>query len=527
MVSQPAISKNGKIPAKVLGVGALLLGLSLCMASEVCAEPRKPHVAGQFYPAGQSELLELVQGFISGQPEPTVADKPRALIVPHAGYQYSGPVAGSAFRLVQGHHYDGVVVVGFTHRFPFDGISVDTRESYETPLGLIPVDLDAVEFLQSFAPRGAGPVRSLGSSNGAGASVQPPALRHHEEAHAAVEHSLEVMLPFLQVALGEFRLIPVIMGRASLDETSQLAEALAALAQRGDYLFVFSTDLSHYHAYETARQIDARTIEAMLFETPQAVDRLFAFGQAEACGRGPVVASLFLAAKLGYLKREFLSYANSGDTAGDKSQGVVGYTAIGMFDRPASTQGRLSEEAGMALVGAARESLERTLIHGEEPQPIPLDAHPELARSSGVFVTLRRNGLLCGCIGRVETDEPLASSVPIVALDAALRDARFEPVRGEDLDEIHVEVSVLTPRRRLEDLRELVPGRDGVVLEYQGRSGVFLPVVWESSGWTRVKFLRELASQKAGLPPEAWRKARLYVFQDQIFEEASDSPTAH
>ncbi len=507
MGSQGFASKWVSCRTRMVRAGAVVLGLWLCVVSVASAEPRRPHVAGQFYPAGERELRELVEGFISSQPEPTTSEEPRALIAPHAGYVYSGPVAASAFRVVQGHQYDGVIVVGFTHRLPFRGVSIDTRESYETPLGLIPVDLETVEFLQGYTP------------GGSDASVLEPAVGYREEAHATAEHSLEVMLPFLQVALGEFKLTPIIMGRVTLEETSRLADALAALSDRGDYLFVFSTDLSHYHAYETAQEIDQRTIEAMLFETPKAVDRLFREGQLEACGRGPIVASLFLAAKLGYLKKELLRYANSGDTAGDPTRGVVGYAAIGMFDRPAPTEGRLSKAAGMTLVRAARESLERALIHGEEPQPIALDDHPELAQASGVFVTLHKNGLLCGCIGRIETEEPLATTVPIVALDAALRDPRFAPVRGEDLDEIHVEVSVLTPRTRLEDLRDLVPGRDGVVLEHEERRGVFLPVVWESTGWTRLEFLRELASQKAGLPPDAWREATLYVFQDQTFEE--------
>jgi AmmeMemoRadiSam system protein A len=164
--------------------------------------------------------------------------------------------------------------------------------------------------------------------------------------------------------------------------------------------------------------------------------------------------------------------------------------------------------------------LERVLIHGEANPQVGLSSYPELARANGVFVTLRREGSLRGCIGRITTDEPLATTVPIVALDAALRDPRFQPVRGDELDGIHIEVSVLTPPARLPHPQDLVAGRDGVVLESQGRSGVFLPAVWTETGWTRVEFLRELASQKAGLDPDAWKEAALYIFQDQVFEEA-------
>jgi hypothetical protein len=327
------------------------------------------------------------------------------------------------------------------------------------------------------------------------------------------------MLPFLQVALEEWRLVPILMGGATLPEAEQLAEALAALARRGDYLFVFSTDLSHYHPYEEAVGIDEATINAILSETPQAVQRLFSRGMLEACGRGPILASQFLAARLGYPQRALLRYANSGDTAGHPAN-VVGYAAIGMTDRPAAAQHGLSGAAGQALVAAARGSLEQALRGAAPPPAIRVEEHPELGRASGVFVTLRRRGELRGCIGRIESEEPLASTVPVVALDAALRDPRFPPVTAAELPSLRVEVSVLTPPARVAAVRDIVAGRDGVILESGGRRGLFLPSVWAETGWTRLEFLRELASQKAGLPPDAWREAALSVFQDQVFEES-------
>ena len=470
--------------------------LSALIGGQAWAEVRTAQVAGQFYPDDSAELAALVGKLLAHQPEPVSPQKPRILIVPHAGYQYSGPIAANGFRQLQGHAYEGVVVVGFTHRLPFDGSSVDTREAYETPLGELAVDQEAVAVLQTY-----------------------PGIHHVEEAHASGEHSLEVELPFLQVALKRLRIVPILMGGARLEDAEQLAEALAALSRLGDYLFVFSTDLSHYHPYEEAEMIDERTINAILFETPQAVHRLFERRQVEACGRGPIVTSLLLAQKLGHVKRSLLYRANSGDTAGDPSR-VVGYAAIGMFDRPAASASRLSAEAGAALVHAARDTLERSLRKRDGPAPsLALERYPELSRASGVFVTLRKQGQLRGCIGRIQTSEPLAKTVPVVALEAALRDARFAPVGADELSELRVEVSVLTPPVKLADPTEVVAGRDGVILEAEGRRGVFLPQVWEETGWTREEFLRELASQKAGLPPDAWRQASLYVFQDQIFEE--------
>ncbi len=476
----------------------LLAAVWASTCQSAVAELRTAKVAGQFYPDDPTELLDLIKELLARQPEPATSQKPRLLIVPHAGYQYSGLIAANGFRQLQGHTYDGVAVVGFTHRMSFDGASVDTREAYQTPLGDIPIDQEAAAVLQTY-----------------------PGVSHVEEAHESSEHSLEVELPFLQVVLGRFRLVPVLMGSARLEDAKRLATALDSLSRLGDYLFVFSTDLSHYHPYDQATRLDEGTINAILSETPQAVHRLFVEGQLEACGVGPIVTSLFLSAKLGYPKRRLLYHANSGDTAG-QPQRVVGYAAIGMYDRDRSSVGRLSPEAGAALVKAVRLVLDMQLNPSRYQNrlvPLGLDGKPELSQASGVFVTLRKRGELRGCIGRIQTDEPLSTTVPAVALDAALHDPRFPPVTGEELDDIHVEVSILTPPSPLQDLKDLAPGRDGVILEHEGRRGVFLPVVWDETGWTRLEFLRELASQKAGLAPDAWQGASLFVFQDQVFEE--------
>ncbi len=464
----------------------------------VYAEPRTAKVAGQFYPDDPQQLRALITHLLEQYPAPDpVSPKPRALILPHAGYSYSGPVAARGFREIQGRRYDAVVVVGFMHRQQFAGTSADDREAYRTPLGTIPVDLDAVSFLGT-----------------------QPGLHHQEEAHESPEHSLEVMLPFLQVALGDFHLVPLLMGSWQEQDAEQLAAALAGLAAHGDYLFVFSTDLSHYHPYEDAVKRDERTTAAMTFETARAVGRLFVAGAVEACGRGPITAGLSLAERLGYLQRRLLLYENSGDTTGETSR-VVGYAAIGMYARtPLETQEHISAAAGQALVRAARAVISAHLSGQPAPPSLGLDAYPELARDQGLFVTLRKHGELRGCIGRIENHEvPLAQLLPAVALDAALRDPRFPPVSKEELSEITVEASVLTPPAPIRSPQEIVAGRDGVVLTAGQHSGVFLPQVWRETGWTRVEFLRELASQKAGLDPDAWRQAALFTFQDQAFEE--------
>ena len=477
-----------------------LASLSPAVSPVVYAEPRTAKVAGEFYPDDPQQLRDLITHLLEQSPAPDPAGpKPRALILPHAGYPYSGPVAARGVREIQGRRYDAVVVVGFMHRQPFSGTSVDDREAYRTPLGTIPVDLEAVAFLT--AQRG---------------------LHHQEEAHESPEHSLEVMLPFLQVALGDFRLVPLLMGSWEEADSESLAAALTGLAARGDYLFLFSTDLSHYHPYEEAVTRDNVTTAALTSETARAVGRLFDAEAVEACGHGPITAGLSLAERLGYLERRLLLYKNSGDTTGDTAR-VVGYAAIGMYERPArKTQEPLSAAAGQALARAARAVISAHLSGQPAPPPgLGLDAYPELAREQGLFVTLRKHGELRGCIGRIENHEtPLAQLLPDVALDAALRDSRFPPVSKEELAQLTIEVSVLTSPAPVPSAQEIVAGRDGVVLTRADRSGVFLPQVWHETGWTRVEFLRELAHQKAGLDPDAWRQSQLFTFQDQAFEEA-------
>lgn len=477
-------------------LGGIFLLFAVTMPALQAAEVRQARVAGSFYPEEPAELLQNVTSLLAGQQADPGLGTARILIVPHAGYAYSGSIAARAYRQVQDQPYDGVVVVGFTHRVQFPGASLDVKDAYQTPLGKLVIHQKAVETLQRF-----------------------PILGSIEEAHESGEHSMEVQLPFIQAALPETPVVPILMGNADWADAEQLAEALAALARTGNYLFVFSTDLSHYHAYNKALRIDARTVDALLHETPQAVNRLFNEGALEACGRGPIVTALLLAAKLGYPTRQLLASANSGDTAGQPDR-VVGYAAIGLFERPAApTEGRLAPEAGAMLVRGVRQTLAAYLRHPKEDIRIASLNHPDLAAAHGLFVTLRKGKELRGCIGRIVSDQPLSESLPQVALDAALRDPRFPPVTADELKDLRVEVSVLTPKHPIASAEEIVPGRDGVVLEHEEHRGVFLPTVWDETAWTREQFLSELASQKAGLAPDAWTQATLYAFESQVFAE--------
>ncbi len=257
---------------------------------------RKPAVAGQFYPRDVEELSAVVAGYLKEAADKTETDgdTPKALIVPHAGYAYSGPIAASAYARISGaaETITRVVLLGPAHWLPFEGLALPRVDGFETPLGIVPVDAEAVARIEHLAQ-----VRILPSA--------------HEN-----EHSLEVHLPFLQTLLRTFSLVPLVVGAATAD---QVAEVLVILWGGEETLIVVSTDLSHYYDYETARVKDAATSAAI-----EALDDR-SIGPDDACGRVPV-SGLLVAARAHGIAARTVDLRNSGDTSGPRNQ-VVGYGA--------------------------------------------------------------------------------------------------------------------------------------------------------------------------------------------------------
>ncbi len=257
---------------------------------------REAAVAGQFYPADANELEYQVHQYLDTGRKHSGTDHiiPKALVVPHAGYVYSAPIAASAFSqlLAIAAQINHVVLLGPSHRVPFYGIATSSADSYRTPLGDIPLDQAKIKQLEAL-----------------------PQVKRLDQAHQW-EHSLEVELPFLQQTLGEFTLLPLVVGEAS---ASEVAEVLDLLWGKADTLIVVSSDLSHYHDYATARKMDARTASAI-----ESLDE-YAIKEESACGRNPL-KGLLRAAHEHHLKVKTLDLRNSGDTAGPRDQ-VVGYGA--------------------------------------------------------------------------------------------------------------------------------------------------------------------------------------------------------
>lgn len=483
------------------------------------ATTRQAAVAGLFYPKDRDVLSKTLDDLLAAAPTPAVTNL-RALICPHAGYAYSGPVAASAYRTLAGREFRTVIILAASHYADFRGVSVPASGAYETPLGTVPISAWARQLAKQ-SPFVLEPKCFVQRPPWAEMSAKPaPAVG--DDTPETWEHSVEVQVPFLQKTLKNFDLLPVVFGDANPEK---VAQALAGIIDDRT-LVIASTDLSHYHPYAEAKALDQQTVQwvcRMDFKALQAREAV-----ESACGRLPVLTLMHLARLKGWTP-QLLDCRNSGDTSGDKRR-VVGYAAIA-FDAPAAlplqtpTPATLSEAERRFLLELARNTLRSVVARGGLPVVSSDTVPARLREPKGCFVTLTKDDELRGCIGNVTAGDPLYQAVMQNAENAALHDPRFPPVTADELGRIHIEISILTEPQRLtfrspEDLlSQLHPPRDGVVLKIGGRGATFLPQVWDQI-LDKVEFLDRLA-QKAGCPPSAWRGPDVTVatYQVEAFAE--------
>ncbi len=435
---------------------------------------RPPAVAGMFYPADARQLTHDVrQLLVEAHPNDLI---PKALIVPHAGYIYSGPIAATAYATLDSiaSHIRRVVLLGPTHRVAVRGLALPDADAFATPLGIVQVDLAAAH-----------------------AIAHLPQVTISAQSHAQ-EHSLEVQLPFLQTVLPDFKLLPLAVGMASAEE---VAEVLEILWGGDETLIVISSDLSHYLPYSTAQRVDNQTVQSILkLRQPIAHDH--------ACGGTPI-SGLIVAAQQHHLTPHLLDLRNSGDTAGSHDQ-VVGYAAMAFTqDQDEDSAVTTDDEHGRILLKLARSAIAEQF--GPPGKDMPKQNTPQagwLRQPGATFVTLTLHGQLRGCIGSLEAHRSLVEDVRDNAVAAAFHDPRFAPLTAEEFAEIIVEVSLLAPaqpmhfRDELDALTQLRPNMDGVIFEYDGYRSTFLPQVWENLAQPR-QFLAML-KRKAGLPDDFW-----------------------
>jgi AmmeMemoRadiSam system protein B/AmmeMemoRadiSam system protein A len=455
-----------------------------------------------FYPADPAQLGAMVDRFLAQAKVPQVPGV-IAIVAPHAGYQYSGAVAAHSYALLKGRKPQRVVVIAPSHYEAFGFSSVYDGDAYSTPLGRVPVDRDFVKRLVHLAP-----------------SIRLSALGHTPSGDKR-EHSIEVQLPFLQRVLGEFRLVPIIMGDQSWEQCRALGLALAKLSQGSDTLIVASSDLTHYRTYDDDVRLDHKTLKAIEQWDYLGMSLNFEQQNWEACGGGPIIATMIAAERLGANKAQVLKYANTGDVTGDHSR-VVGYSAIAFSKGPDAANAvesplALSREEKDELLRIAKSSVESAVRDGKLLS-CPAPKLSALAADRGAFVTLKERGELRGCIGHIHAAEPLYLTVRDVAAHAALRDPRFQPVSKSELDKLTYEISVLSPLRHVSDISQIRVGLHGLVVRKGDTQGLLLPQVATEFKWDRQTFVRETC-MKAGLSAEAWRDADtdLFMFTAVVF----------
>lgn len=498
---------------KRLRLAALLTGLALlagpagaprlATAAQPDQQKRPAVLAGSWYAAEPDILARNVDLYLRQGGRKVPAGRLVALITPHAGHRYSGAVAGAAWSVAgaQDPLPLTVILVGPSHQVYLRQPSVWLAGDYATPLGDIPVDRILA--------------RELAERLGAD---------FHPAAHLR-EHSLEVQFPFLRRAVPEARLVTVLTGPPDPAQTERLGRTLAEVAQGRRVLLAASTDLSHFHDEATAKLLDAQAARRIAALDAEGLMADEAAGRAEACGLQGVAAVLIAARLLGAGQGQILATASSAQATGDRSR-VVGYLAAavsagpaqaGAFraPMPAAPAGELDPARQERLRVLARRAVEAA-VHGR-PAPAPPSDDPVLGQPRGVFVTLRQNHELRGCIGAMAPRLPLGQAVVEMAGAAALRDPRFLPVTPAELPDLELELSVLTPFEPC-DPEQVRVGVDGLLIEARGKSGVLLPQVPAEQGWDRLSYLEGIC-QKAGLPAGAWRQpgVRLYRFQAQVF----------
>jgi MEMO1 family protein len=475
---------------------------------------RPPAVAGQFYTDDPTRLAEQVKAFIEAAETPHISGDIIGLIAPHAGYEYSGAVAGYSYAALEGRSYSTVILVGPSHRgIPLAGAALSSRAFWQTPLGKVAVNQDVTDKLLA-----------------ANTSIKLSDLAH------AQEHSLEVQLPFLQTVLDDFSIVPIVLSDFGRHNTLALAEAIASVADE-ETLLVASTDLSHYPVAESASEVDHIILDAI---ATLDVDKVYA-GDAEqlargidnlhctCCGLGAVVAVMQAAKFLGATEAKVLHYANSADVEPRSANRCVGYGSV-LFSGARKPAGditgaaatpptELNEPQQQYLLTLARDTIETFLNQGAVPEIATDD--PAMHNKRAVFVTLSKNGNLRGCIGQIVARDPLAAAVREAAVSAAVRDQRFSPVVPGELPNIHIEISVLSPFMPVASYEQVEVGKHGVLIKCGRRSGVFLPQVAPEQGWDRTEMLENLCAHKASLPKDAYKdpETELYVFTAQVFGE--------
>jgi MEMO1 family protein len=492
----------------IIGAGILFLG-SFCNAQTNHKQPekidRQPAFSGTFYPSDKGSLLKLLEEYFSKSPT-VLKGQPLAIIVPHAGYVFSGNVAASGYKQIDRNSvFKHVFIIGSSHTTYFTGASVYSIGDFITPLGKVEVDTLA---------------GWLAKKNSF--------ITKDVQAHLH-EHSLEVQLPFLQYWLKKpFRIVPIIIGGESPEICRKLAVALEPYFN-SDNLFVISTDFSHYPNYRDANTSDSLMAEAVLTNSPKLFLKAKSADENKKtpelvtamCGWTSVLTLLDITEKFADLSFQKIVHKNSGDSEnGDKNR-VVGYCAIGVVQKHSDVAANfnLTNDDKKVLLQIARKTINEYIRNGTVPKIAKDKLSLNLMVQAGAFVTINEKGALRGCIGNFQPSQPLYSIVQNMAIAAATQDTRFAPVKSSEIDLLKIEISVLTPMHKIKSIDEIELGKHGIYIKKGNRAGTFLPQVANETKWTKEEFLGYCAQEKAGIGWDGWKDADIYIYEALVFRE--------
>tara|TARA_B100000315_G_scaffold231580_1_gene243009 strand:+ start:603 stop:2027 length:1425 start_codon:yes stop_codon:yes gene_type:complete len=464
---------------------------------------KKTDLSGTWYSRFPLILNKQIKDFIKKTDKSEIKGDIIALISPHAGINYSGQTASYGVKAIADKRIDKVIVVGFSHKLAYDGIAVFDKDGVKTPLGILYTDKDLVKKITAIDSK-----------------IFP------DNSAFKNENSLELILPFIQQLKPEPKILLLAIGKQSFSNCQILASGLyEILKSEENYLIIASSDLSHYLPDSLARKTDAETVKLIsrlnsqdLYAKTHAKNRM--------CGTAAVVSTMIAAKKLGADKFKFLHSSTSAEASESKDR-VVGYLSAALVNTKAQSQNKkegqmnnlLSKDQKKELISLVRRTITLYINEGKVLEEEPSD--PALNEVMGVFVTLRNGLALRGCIGNIIGKEPLYKGVIDMAIAASSRDSRFQPVSKDELDDIDIEVSVLSPPRKIDNPDDIILGKHGVLVKDFFRSGVYLPQVATETGWDKEQFMNSLCAEKAGMEPSAWKtgKCDIFVFTAEVFSQ--------
>lgn len=474
---------------------------------------RTPVAAGTFYPASTTRLRTLLAGLFQEAVNPPAAHPVVAVIVPHAGYIYSGKVAASAIAQIDPNRkYQHIFLIGSSHTHLFHGASIYTEGDYVTPLGNTPIDPLASKLLEENA------------------------LFNNRSEIQAHEHALEVILPFLQYWLkNPFNIVPIIIGGES-EETPQKLAGILKPYFNANNLFIISSDFSHYPAYHDAIASDNAMADALISGLPERFlqtkkeleSRHIPQLATTACGWTAILTLLYLINGNPQYRIARICYQNSGDSPYGQKNRVVGYLGLAVYHNDLAAHISKNSHSNSIeldtldrqnLLTIARNTLEK-YVKGHSRYQVPATLiTPNLQQLAGAFVTLRKDSKLRCCIGTFQPRHPLYLTIRDLTISSAAYDHRFDPVEENELPHIDIEISVLTPLKKIHNIDEIEIGKDGIFVKKGIFSGTFLPQVATQMQWTKEEFLGHCARDKAGIGWNGWKEAEIFTFRTIIIDE--------